>query len=80
MPATAAVVYQEGIYSGYRYTETRYEDKILGTAGVGDNKTLIAVFNDISLFTVRIIGRKFAPCNGEINRLVRAAFRNKIRG
>ncbi len=32
----AAVVYQEGIYSGYRYTETRYEDKILGTAGVGE--------------------------------------------
>lgn len=32
----ASVVYQEGIYSGYRYTETRYEDKILNTAGVGD--------------------------------------------
>lgn len=31
-----SVVYQEGIYSGYRYTETRYEDKILGTAGVGE--------------------------------------------
>ncbi|MDE6372951.1 MAG: glycoside hydrolase family 3 C-terminal domain-containing protein, partial [Clostridia bacterium] len=28
----SAVVYQEGIYSGYRYTETRYEDNILGTA------------------------------------------------
>ena len=33
---TSYVVYQEGIYVGYRYTETRYEDKILGTAGTGD--------------------------------------------
>lgn len=30
------VVYQEGIYSGYRYTETRYEDQVMGTRNVGD--------------------------------------------
>ncbi|MBO7196344.1 MAG: glycoside hydrolase family 3 C-terminal domain-containing protein [Clostridia bacterium] len=30
------VVYQEGIYNGYRYTETRYEDIVLGNAGAGD--------------------------------------------
>jgi hypothetical protein len=30
------VVYQEGIYNGYRYTETRYEDFVMGRAGVGD--------------------------------------------
>ena len=30
------IVYQEGIYNGYRYTETRYEDKILNRANVGD--------------------------------------------
>ena len=30
------VVYQEGIYNGYRYTETRYEDVVLGRAKVGD--------------------------------------------
>ena len=30
------VVYQEGIYNGYRYTETRYEDVVLGAANVGD--------------------------------------------
>ncbi len=29
------VVYQEGIYNGYRYTETRYEDVVLGTDGAG---------------------------------------------
>ncbi|MCH5162324.1 MAG: glycoside hydrolase family 3 C-terminal domain-containing protein [Clostridiales bacterium] len=30
------VVYQEGIYSGYRYTETRYEDVVMGTKNAGD--------------------------------------------
>ncbi len=30
------VVYQEGMYLGYRYTETRYEDLVLGTPNVGD--------------------------------------------
>lgn len=29
-------VYSEGIYVGYRYYETRYEDTVLGTAGVGN--------------------------------------------
>ena len=29
-------VYVEGIYVGYRYYETRYEDKILNKSGVGD--------------------------------------------
>ncbi|MCR4698537.1 MAG: glycoside hydrolase family 3 C-terminal domain-containing protein [Bacilli bacterium] len=30
------VVYQEGIYNGYRYTETRYEDKVLNRANTGE--------------------------------------------
>lgn len=30
------VVYQEGIYNGYRYTETRYEDKVLNRGNPGD--------------------------------------------
>ena len=29
------MVYQEGMYMGYRYTETRYEDLVLGTPNVG---------------------------------------------
>ena len=29
-------VYQEGIYRGYRYFETRYEDVVMGTAKAGD--------------------------------------------
>ena len=32
----AYIVYQEGIYIGYRYYETRYEDVVMGTANVGD--------------------------------------------
>lgn len=30
------IAYQEGIYVGYRYYETRYEDYVLGNANVGD--------------------------------------------
>ncbi len=30
------LVYQEGIYLGYRYTETRYEDYVTGRANTGD--------------------------------------------
>ncbi len=30
------IVYAEGIYVGYRYYETRYEDYVMGTSGVGD--------------------------------------------
>ncbi|MDI6453240.1 beta-glucosidase [Peloplasma aerotolerans] len=33
---TSYIVYQEGIYIGYRYTETRYEDTVLGTPNTGD--------------------------------------------
>ncbi len=33
---TKYVVYQEGIYVGYRYTETRYEDVVMGRANVGE--------------------------------------------
>lgn len=33
---TSYVVYQEGMYLGYRYTETRYEDYVMGTPNVGE--------------------------------------------
>lgn len=33
---TAYIAYLEGIYVGYRYYETRYEDVVMGTANVGD--------------------------------------------
>ena len=33
---TSYIVYQEGIYVGYRYTETRYEDTVLGTTHTGE--------------------------------------------
>ena len=37
-------VYQEGIYLGYRYYETRYEDVVMGTAKAGnyDYKNIVA--------------------------------------
>lgn len=36
-PTLAAyVVYQEGMYLGYKYTETRYEDYVMGTRNTGD--------------------------------------------
>lgn len=31
-----SVVYQEGIYIGYKYYETRYEDVVMGTPNTGD--------------------------------------------
>ena len=34
--ASTYMVYQEGIYVGYKYYETRYEDKVMNVANVGD--------------------------------------------
>ena len=41
------VVYQEGVYLGYRYTETRYEDYVMGVDKVGNydySKTVAVPF------------------------------------
>ncbi len=35
---TTYQVYQEGMYLGYKYTETRYEDYVMGSDKVGDYK------------------------------------------
>ena len=37
------MVYQEGIYLGYRYTESRYEDYVMGTPKTGDFRYNAAV-------------------------------------
>ena len=34
--ASTYMIYQEGIYVGYKYYETRYEDLVMGTPNVGD--------------------------------------------
>ena len=38
IPANAStyMIYQEGIYVGYKYYETRYEDYVMGTGNAGD--------------------------------------------
>ena len=38
IPADAStyIIYQEGIYVGYKYYETRYEDFVMGTGNAGD--------------------------------------------
>ena len=34
--AKTYMVYQEGIYVGYKYYETRYEDTVMGTGNAGN--------------------------------------------
>ncbi|MBQ3089974.1 MAG: glycoside hydrolase family 3 C-terminal domain-containing protein [Oscillospiraceae bacterium] len=34
--AKSYMIYQEGIYVGYKYYETRYEDQVMGTGNAGD--------------------------------------------
>ena len=34
--ASTYIIYQEGIYVGYKYYETRYEDYVMGTGNAGD--------------------------------------------
>ena len=36
--ASTYMIYQEGIYVGYKYYETRYEDYVMGTGNAGDYK------------------------------------------
>jgi len=36
--AKSYMIYQEGIYVGYKYYETRYEDYVMGTGNAGDYK------------------------------------------
>ena len=36
----AVMIYQEGIYVGYKYYETRYEDQVMGTGNAGSARSL----------------------------------------
>ena len=47
IPANAStyMIYQEGIYVGYKYYETRYEDYVMGTGNAGDY-----VYEDVVAF------------------------------
>ena len=47
IPANAStyMIYQEGIYVGYKYYETRYEDYVMGTGNAGDY-----VYDDVVAF------------------------------
>ncbi len=47
IPANAStyMIYQEGIYVGYKYYETRYEDYVMGTGNAGDY-----VYSDVVAF------------------------------
>ena len=38
--ADTYMLYQEGIYVGYKYYETRYEDYVMGTGNAGESETL----------------------------------------
>lgn len=42
--ASTYMIYQEGIYVGYKYYETRYEDYVMGTGNAGD----YAYSNDVA--------------------------------
>ena len=37
--ASTYMIYQEGIYVGYKYYETRYEDTVMGQGNAGDMST-----------------------------------------
>lgn len=74
------VVYQEGMYMGYRYTETRYEDVVLGTKNVGDYNydEVVAYpfghglsYADFSLSNVSVTK------NGEREYIVKATVKNE---
>ena len=43
--ASTYMIYQEGIYVGYKYYETRYEDYVMGTGNAGDY-----VYGDVVAF------------------------------
>lgn len=69
--AETYAVYAEGVYVGYRYHETRYEDYVMGSEGVGDYNYAADVAypfgHGLSYTTFDYSGFAVAPAEGGYN-------------
>ena len=62
--ASTYMIYQEGIYVGYKYYETRYEDYVMGTGNAGD----FSYYDDVAFpFGYGLSYTTFAYSDMEVN-------------